>query len=96
MSETRCIEIEVFIIRMIIGLISFIGCVWHVSDVSGIYFSYETDVNVYFERETMVQIPGVTLCMNSSLLVREDYIVKRFPEIYNLTSFKVCLLCLIH
>lgn len=85
----KCLDIEIFVIRAIVCIMSMSGCIWHLTDISSIYFSYETDVNVDFEREVMVQIPGVTICINSSLTVREDYITSRFPELLNSSLFEV-------
>lgn len=83
----KCIEAEALFIRIVVAVISLTGCLWHLADISGIYFRYETDVHVNFEREAMVQLPGVTVCLNSSLTVREDFIASRFPEVVNSTAF---------
>jgi hypothetical protein len=88
-NKMKCLDIEIIIIRAIVCLISLTGCIWHLTDISKIYFSYETDVNVDFEREVMVQIPGMTVCINASLAAREDYIISKYPELVNSTDYKV-------
>jgi len=85
----KCLEVEILVIRTIVCLFSLSGCIWHLTDISSIYFSYETDVNVDFEREAMVQIPGVSICINSTLTAREDYLVHKFPELVNATQIEV-------
>lgn len=74
-------EIDVF--YSIVSIISLSGCLLHLTDVSSIYFSYETNVNVDFERENMVEIPGVTICTNSTFTLSNEFIDKNYP---NLTS----------
>ena len=69
---------EVLLIRLMVSLVSLSGCLWHLSDISKIYFNYETNVNVNFEREIMVSIPGVTICINVSHTIREDYIKEKY------------------
>ena len=85
----KFLDVEILLIRAIVCVISLSGCIWHLSDISNIYFSYETDVSVNFEREVMVQIPGVTICINSSLAVREDYFIKKQLQVKNSSQFEV-------
>lgn len=85
----KCIDVEILLIRTVVSLISLFGCMWHLSDISRIYFSYETTVNVNFEQDSMVPIPGVTVCVNVSKTIREEYFYQRFPHLRGLTDAKV-------
>ncbi|OTF75638.1 degenerin-like protein [Euroglyphus maynei] len=60
------------------SLIAFLGCVWQLIDVSRIYFAYDTNVNVMFEREIKVEIPGVTICANLGMIANEDYLRENY------------------
>ncbi len=84
----KFIEYEILIIRVVICLVSLAGCVWHVSDISQIYFSYKTNVNVRFEREVMIQMPAITLCTNTSFVARQQYLMQKFPNHLNETAQK--------
>ena len=83
----ECFGIGLF--HSLIFLISLVGCLWQLTDMSNIYFSYETNVNVKFERETMVQIPGITICTNLSLTVNEDYMLDRYPQLRRVPNYEV-------
>lgn len=80
-SKMKCLDIEIIMIRAIVAIISLSGCIWHLADISTIYFSYETNVNVRFEHEVPVRVPGVTICTNASLTIREDYMLERYPQL---------------
>lgn len=58
-----------------------LGCIWHVYDISSIYFSYSTTVSVKFEREVRVELPAVTICTNTSYVTRHDYMKRRFGDV---------------
>nr|XP_027199509.1 uncharacterized protein LOC113793650 [Dermatophagoides pteronyssinus] len=60
------------------SLIAFLGCVWQLIDVSRIYFAYDTNVNVMFEREVKVEIPGITVCANLGMIANEDYLLEHY------------------
>ena len=83
----KTIECEVLIIRIVFCVISLMGCVWHVIDISHIYFSYETTVNVQFKREVVVEMPAITLCTNISYVTRYEYLKDRYAnELSNTTD----------
>ncbi|KAF7492294.1 hypothetical protein SSS_08620 [Sarcoptes scabiei] len=56
-----------------VSIVSLFGCIWHLSDVSGIYFAYDTTINVNFEREIMVELPGITICTDVSWTFAKQY-----------------------
>lgn len=58
---------EILLIRAIVFAVSLSGCFWHLIDVSRIYHSGETNVLVNFERDVMVPLPAVTICIDASL-----------------------------
>lgn len=80
-NKMKCLDIEIIFIRAFVAVISLLGCIWHLADISTIYFSYDTNVNVRFEHEVPVRVPGVTICTNASLTIREDYMAERYPQL---------------
>ncbi|XP_046912658.2 uncharacterized protein LOC124493606 [Dermatophagoides farinae] len=62
------------------SLLAVLGCVWQLIDVSRIYFAYDTNVNVMFERETAVEIPGVTICMDLFKVANEEYLEEHYSK----------------
>ena len=47
-------------------------------DISKLYFSYKTNVNIQFETEARVELPGVTLCTNTSYVIESEYLRQSF------------------
>ena len=83
----ECFGIES--LHSLIFLISLVGCLLQLTDVSSIYFAYDTTVNVNFENEIVVQIPGITICTNLSLTVNEDYMLDRYPQLRQVPHYEV-------
>lgn len=80
----KFLEIEIISIRTFVAIVSLFGCIWQSVDISNIYFSYDTNVNVRFEHEVPVQVPGVTICANVRPMIREDYMIKRYPQLVDI------------
>ncbi|XP_027199513.2 uncharacterized protein LOC113793653 [Dermatophagoides pteronyssinus] len=68
------------IIYAIGSFIAVLGCAWQLIDVSRIYFAYDTNVNVMFERETKVEIPAITICMDLFKVANDEYIEENYSN----------------
>ena len=49
------------------------GCVYQSLRISELYFSYETITNVKYETHNTIDLPGITICYNKKLQVRDEY-----------------------
>src|SRR5689334_15382699 len=65
-----------------------IGCVYQVLDISYLYFNYKTVVNVRLGRESIVEIPALSVCTNVSQIIKTDYLEERFPQSVNENTSK--------
>ena len=65
-----------------------IGCVYQVLDISYLYFNYKTNVNVRLERESIVEIPALSICTNVTQTIKIDYLLERFPQSLDINSSK--------
>ena len=71
---------EKLVIRILFCLVSLMGCVWQVLDISGVYFAYETTVSVQFKREVIVEMPALTICTNISYAANTTYLRHRYAD----------------
>lgn len=87
-TAMKLLDAEMIFIRAAVCLVSLTGCLWHLMDISNIYFSYATNVNVDFERNPVVEIPGVTICTNVSLAINQGYMRSKYSR--EMTANQVC------
>lgn len=62
------------------SLLALFGCFCHLIAVSRIYFAYNTNMNVIFERETKIDLPAITICTNITKLANENYLLKKYSS----------------
>ncbi|CAG2108183.1 unnamed protein product, partial [Medioppia subpectinata] len=73
-------KINNLVVRAIVCLALLIGCIWHIVNVSVIYFRYETTVSVVLKKAQVVELPSFTICTNISYAVDADYLRHRYPN----------------
>ncbi|CAG2103926.1 unnamed protein product [Medioppia subpectinata] len=73
-------KINNLVVRAIVCLALLIGCIWHIVNVSVIYFRYETTVSVVLEKAQVIELPSFTICTNVSYAIDADYLRHRYPN----------------
>ncbi|CAG2105146.1 unnamed protein product [Medioppia subpectinata] len=74
------VNVNNFAVRAIVCLALLIGCIWHIVDISVIYFRYETTVSTVLDIAQVVELPAITICTNVSYVVDADYLRYRYPN----------------
>ncbi|CAG2103925.1 unnamed protein product [Medioppia subpectinata] len=69
-----------FIARAIVCLALLIGCIWHIVDISVIYFRYETTVSTVLETAQVIELPAITLCTRVHYVTDWEYLRRRYPN----------------
>ncbi len=72
--------------RIFFGIICISGCLFQISRISKIYFSYDTTTVVRYEFEKMVSLPGITICFKKEYILRKQNIIQKFPNLTNKDS----------
>ena len=62
--------------KVVIYMLCSIGCVIQITQISEIYFSYETTTDVKYEDEDPIQLPALTICGPKMYFVNELYYTK--------------------
>src|SRR5690348_14197689 len=70
-------EFKTFINFKLISLIFCIaGCIFHLNSISKLYFSYQTLTNVKFDYSNELTLPGITICYDKLLQLKDEYFNK--------------------
>ena len=72
------IHYKLSVFKVFLLLVLLIGCVYQVLDISYLYFQYKTNINVRLVKESVVEMPALTICTNVSQTIRSDYLMNRF------------------
>jgi len=72
--------------RGVFILICFIGCLFQITRISQIYFSYQTTADVKYEFDNMISLPGITVCFKKEFIMRKEKIIEKFAAFVNETS----------
>ena len=62
--------------KIIIYMLCSICCIIQITQISEIYFSYETTTDVKYEFEDPIQLPALTLCGPKKYFVNKVYYTK--------------------
>lgn len=68
------------IFSIILSTICLIGCVLQIIEVSNIYFSYQSIVNVRFDFNKFIDLPAITLSSRKQNLIDYEYLKRNFPN----------------
>lgn len=55
-------------------------CIWQIYDVSLIYFSYSTTVDVRFDDDPVIELPAITIVADISKNIKENYLKEKFGK----------------
>ena len=58
--------------NLISKLLCLVGCVYQAVNISKLYFSYKTTTNVRYERNSNIELPGISICTPKSLMFKEE------------------------
>src|SRR6266487_4422975 len=61
--EVKDTKTTIFWFNIIITIICSIGCIWHIYDISEVYFSFPTTTSVEIVKPEMYELPSVTFCL---------------------------------
>ena len=66
----------------------FIGCIYQMIQINGIYFSYQTSTDIKYQEDNIFEQPSITLCYVKVDQLKDEYI-NRLPRsnIYNQLNF---------
>ncbi|CAG2104717.1 unnamed protein product, partial [Medioppia subpectinata] len=74
------VNVNNFAVRAIVCLALLMGCIWHIVDISVIYFRYETTVSIVLDRAQLIELPAITICTNVSHVIDTEYLRHRYPN----------------
>ena len=77
---TDKIHYELSVFNAIIFAILLIGCVYQVLDISHLFFSRQTNISVKLHKDSVVDLPAITICTNVSHTVNARYLEEVFGK----------------
>ena len=57
---------------LIAKVLCLIGCAYQSVEISKIYFLYKTTINVIYERNNDIELPGISICTEKSLMFKKE------------------------
>ena len=59
---------------LIFMIFCIVGCIYHVFQISKVYFSYSTNVNVYVDFKGQIKVPMLSLCRWTNISLKRPFV----------------------
>lgn len=77
---------KISIPKFIFILICFVGCLYHVTKVTEVYFKYQTRVEISLDSQSQIVVPVVTFCREKIYSFKKEANIKQSIKKYSYKS----------